>query len=82
MQKFYRKRTGPVEAIQWPSEIEEIMTFLGVAGADSIHGMLLVQTIAGPVNPKDGDWIVKEADGSFNVWRPKVFARVHELAED
>jgi len=53
-----------IERIQFHGNFEEIEDFVG-GDTEYRDGKLLVATPFGPLTAKPGEWIIREADGSF-----------------
>ncbi len=72
----YRKKPVVIEAFQWRSE-------LGAVGPvmQRFDGTCYVETLEGPLNVSDRDWIITGIKGEHYPCKPDVFEATYDPAE-
>lgn len=83
-QKF-RRKPGTVEAVRWTAtddSYDAVCRFVGeLLPNNDEEGKLTLTTPHGARVVRDGDWVVKDADGVLSVEHPRAFLATYEPAE-
>jgi hypothetical protein len=76
-------RAVVVDAIQFTGRdsCDDVFAFLGVNHEDDGHVSHDEIDISDDAVATVGDWIVRDSDGRFSVWKPDVFAEAFEPLE-
>lgn len=85
----YRKKPVFIEAVQFKDTEESILELseLGldpvrIDYADSSNPILKVETIGGLMVAKEGDYIIKGAQGEFYLFKHDIFEEIYEKVEE
>lgn len=85
----YRKKPVFIEAVQFKDTEESILELseLGldpvrIDYADSSNPILKVETVGGLMNAKEGDYIIKGAQGEFYLFKQDIFEEIYEKVEE
>ncbi|MBO7171336.1 MAG: hypothetical protein J6V52_00040 [Bacteroidaceae bacterium] len=87
----YRKKTVELEAVQWTGEnIQEIKDFAGEYAhvyelavlEKKLTASLEIETPAGLMSARIGDYIIKVVNGEFYPCKPDIFEKTYERVED
>lgn len=79
----YRKKPVVIEAEQYRSG--RTLSSNMMPPSDTFkyteEGTLLIQTLEGTMEARDGDWVIKGVKGEFYPCKPDIFAATYEATE-
>jgi hypothetical protein len=77
--KEYIKKPVKIKALQWTGKnADEIHKFCLDCYANSRLGILMVNTLEGPMRASEGDFIIKGIKGEFYPCKPDIFKVTYE----
>ncbi len=78
----YRKKPLVVEVIQFDSNYNECLKFLGSEPIDIVEACyqdeVIIQTLESVMKARQGDWIIKGIKGEFYLCKPDIFEATYE----
>ena len=79
----FRKKPVIVEAMQFDAARPgPVLNWLGSTMCSLDDRGLLIQTLEGSHEAKDGDWIIKGVAGEFYPCKPNIFEMTYEPVEE
>lgn len=93
----YREKPAIIEAVQWTGlNLEEIKSFVGKSlqydivdsawkvGKGAPQVIITIKTFEGThiYNCAKYDFVIKDADGEFYIYKPDIFAKIYDLVEE
>ena len=82
MINYYRKRDSEVKVLQYNNNIEEIVDFVQEAIFSSYdekgNKYYTIKTPIGDIRLHNNDYVIKNYQGEFGVYRPEVFEHIYE----
>lgn len=78
----YRKKPVVIEAVQWTGIITpDVERLLGKANVLPKGTSLLIPTMEGVMEARQGDYIIRGVNGELYPCKPDIFNKTYELAE-
>lgn len=90
MMSKFRKKPVVIEAVQFVSDVEEILGWVnGVSGktqasfgyTDKDQPVIFIETLEGVMIASTWDWIIKGVNGEFYPCKPDIFEKTYEPVE-
>lgn len=79
----YRKKPVIIEAVKWTGSItQEMEDLLGEVKVLPKGSSLLIPTLEGVMEARQGDYIIRGVNGELYPCKPDIFLKTYELLEE